>query len=129
MALFEVRHVTTYRYAAPVRLGEHRMMLRPRDSENQRLLKARLDISPTPHRLRWIHDAFDNCVAIAEFRGSTRELRVENTLAVEHLESGGPDVVIDDRARTFPFAYDPEETPDLASAIERRHADPTGEID
>ena len=32
-------------------LGEHRMMLRPRDSNDQRLLKARLKIPPRPHRL------------------------------------------------------------------------------
>ncbi|MBV8106461.1 MAG: transglutaminase family protein, partial [Hyphomicrobiales bacterium] len=56
MTILSVRHVTTYSYAAPVRLGEHRMMLRPRDSNDQRLLKASLGIMPQPHRLRWIHD-------------------------------------------------------------------------
>ena len=29
MRLLTVRHVTTYRYAEPVRFGEHRMMFRP----------------------------------------------------------------------------------------------------
>jgi Bacterial transglutaminase-like N-terminal region len=28
-----IRHVTTYRYRQPVAFGEHRMMLRPRDSQ------------------------------------------------------------------------------------------------
>ena len=36
MAILTVRHVTTYSYASPMRLGEHRMMLRPRDSNDQR---------------------------------------------------------------------------------------------
>jgi transglutaminase-like putative cysteine protease len=40
MTILTVKHVTTYSYAAPVRLGEHRMMLRPRDSNDQRLLKG-----------------------------------------------------------------------------------------
>ena len=40
MTILTVRHLTTYSYAAPVRLGEHRMMLRPRDSNDQRLLEA-----------------------------------------------------------------------------------------
>jgi hypothetical protein len=44
MTILSVRHVTAYRYAGPVRLGEHRMMLRPRDSNDQRLLEASLDI-------------------------------------------------------------------------------------
>ncbi len=43
MTILTVRHLTTYSYAAPVRLGEHRMMLRPRDSNDQRLLKASLE--------------------------------------------------------------------------------------
>ncbi len=72
MTILTVKHVTTYSYAAPVRLGEHRMMLRPRDSNDQRLLNATLDIEPRPHSLRWIHDVFDNCVAIANFTGVTQ---------------------------------------------------------
>ena len=67
MTILTVRHVTSYSYSAPVRLGEHRMMLRPRDSNDQRLLSASLTIDPEPQRLRWIHDVLDNCVAVAEF--------------------------------------------------------------
>ena len=58
MQLLTVRHVTTYRYRRPVSFGEHRMMLRPRDSYDQRLIEARLDISPEPAVLRWMHDVF-----------------------------------------------------------------------
>src|SRR4029077_14115537 len=73
-----VRHVTVYRYSEPVRLGEHRMMFRPRESHDLRLLDARLDIQPRPTRLRWLHDVFDNSVAIATFDGSTTELRFDS---------------------------------------------------
>jgi hypothetical protein len=34
MPSLTIRHVTTYRYRQPVALGEHRMMLRPRDSHD-----------------------------------------------------------------------------------------------
>ena len=37
MPVIRVRHVTTYRYKQPVGFGEHRMMLRPRDSYDQKL--------------------------------------------------------------------------------------------
>jgi hypothetical protein len=37
-----VRHESTYRYARPVRFGEHRMMFRPRDSHDLRMLKSTL---------------------------------------------------------------------------------------
>ena len=70
MSLLTVRHVTTYRYADPVGLGEHRMMFRPRESHDLRLIEARLDIVPQPTQLRWVHDVFDNSVAVATFSGT-----------------------------------------------------------
>lgn len=129
MTTLTVKHITTYSYAAPVRLGEHRMMLRPRDSNDQRLVEATLDIEPCPQRLRWIHDVFDNCVAIADFTGSTTSLRVESRLTLEHTPFEGPEVLLEDRARHYPFSYDSEEMPDLARMIERHYADPHGELD
>ena len=46
MTILTVRHVTTYRYRRPVAFGEHRMMFRPRDSYDQRLIDSRLLITP-----------------------------------------------------------------------------------
>lgn len=54
MPLLTIRHVTTYRYRQPVAFGEHRMMLRPRDAHDQRVIEARLEISPEPSSLRFI---------------------------------------------------------------------------
>ena len=129
MTILTVKHVTTYSYAAPVRLGEHRMMLRPRDSNDQRLLDATLDIEPRPQKLRWIHDVFGNCVAIANFSGVTASLRVENNLTLEHTPFEGPEFQLEDRARYYPFPYDTDEIPDLARSIERHYPDPSGELD
>lgn len=129
MPVYSVNHVTTYSYTAPVRLGEHRMMLRPRDSNDQRLLDATLDIDPRPQKLRWIHDVFDNCVAIANFSGMTQKLRVENNITLEHTPFEGAEFLLEDRARFYPFAYDGEEMPDLARSIERHFPDSSGELD
>ena len=52
MPILTVRHVTTYRYKQPVFFGEYRMMLRPRDSHDQRLLDAQLVITPEPTDIR-----------------------------------------------------------------------------
>ena len=101
MTILSVNHVTTYGYAAPVRLGEHRMMLRPRDSADQRLLDARLEIEPKPRRLRWIHDVFDNCVAIADFEGKTTHLRVENNIVLEHIPANAPEAIMKMRSRSL----------------------------
>jgi transglutaminase-like putative cysteine protease len=129
MTILSVDHITTYAYSKPVRLGEHRMMLRPRGSPDQRLLEATLDIDPAPRRLRWIHDVFDNCVAIVDFAGATRGLRVRSRVKVEHTRFEEPEFTIEDRASHFPFSYDAEEMPDLARSIERHYPDPGGEID
>jgi len=59
-AILNVRHLTTYRYKRPVEFGDHRMMLRPRDGHDQRLLSSELDIEPEPRRLRW---QFHRCPA------------------------------------------------------------------
>jgi transglutaminase-like putative cysteine protease len=114
MPIFTVRHVTTYRYRRPLAFGEHRMMLRPRESYDQRLVEARLDIRPKPKRLRWINDVFGNTVEIARFDGRAEELHFESNVAVDLTPLNTPDFRMDDEALTYPFAYDPSEAPDLA---------------
>src|ERR1700759_2245333 len=89
-AILNVRHLTTYRYSRPVEFGDHRMMLRPRDGHDQRLLSSSLVIEPEPRRLRWLYDTFDNCVAVASFSGSWTSLRVENRFSVERIEDDQP---------------------------------------
>ena len=127
MSLLTVRHVTIYRYAEPVGLGEHRMMFRPRESHDLRLIAAQLDIVPKPARLRWVHDVFDNSVAVATFSGRTTELRFDSTVTLEHTETELPDYALEPEAATYPFAYARDELPDLAPALQRQSDDP--EID
>ena len=128
-AILNVRHLTTYRYKRPVEFGDHRMMMRPRDGHDQRLLSSELDIEPEPRRLRWLYDTFDNCVAVASFSGSWTSLRVENRFSVERIEDDQPGGEIDPRAQFFPFSYAAEELPDIARAMERLYSDPAGDID
>jgi transglutaminase-like putative cysteine protease len=124
-----VRHVTTYRYRRPVEFGEHRMMFRPQESYDQRLLDMQLYIRPEPIDLRWIHDTFGNCVAIARFGELSDELRFESRVHLEHLPQNVPEFRMEAYARTYPFTYGPEEMPDLARSIERHYFDPDHEID
>ncbi len=117
--LLRVRHLTVYRYSAPVELGEHRMMFRPRESHDLRLMQTSLDIHPRPAELRWLHDVFDNSVAIATFKGATRELRFESTVTLEHHEAVLPHYALQTEAHTYPFSYGGDEGPDLARALVR----------
>ena len=96
-----IRHVTLYRYRQPVAFGEHRLMLRPRDSHDQRIIEARLEIIPEPRNLRFVQDAFGNHVGIARFSGRSKELRFESTVRLEHSPLDTADLEIEDAARTF----------------------------
>jgi transglutaminase-like putative cysteine protease len=129
MPVLTVRHVTTYRYKQLVAFGEHRMMLRPRDSYDQKLLDTRLVITPEPLDVRWVHDVFGNCVAIARFAGRGSELRFESVIRLDHSPTNALDFQIEEYAARYPFTYSAEEMPDLLRSMERQYLDPEHEID
>ncbi|WP_426955312.1 transglutaminase family protein [Muricoccus radiodurans] len=129
MPILTVRHVTTYRYKQPVAFGEHRMMLRPRDGHDQRLLDSRVDITPEPSEMWWVHDVFGNSVGVARFGGRAKELRFESTVRLDHRPLNALDFRLEDHARTHPFSYAHDEVPDLARSIERHYPDPDREVD
>jgi transglutaminase-like putative cysteine protease len=129
MPVLTVQHVTTYRYKQLVAFGEHRMMLRPRDSYDQKLLDTRLVITPEPLDVRWVHDVFGNCVAIARFAGRGSELRFESVIRLDHSPTNALDFQIEEYAARYPFTYSAEEMPDLLRSMERQYLDPEHEID
>ena len=108
-SLLTVRHSTVYRYSEPVGLGEHRMMFRPRESHDLRLIQSHLAITPQPPHLRWLHDPFDNSVAVATFEGTTSELSFESVVTLEHFENSLPEYPLEEYARTYPFRYSDED--------------------
>ena len=123
MPLLTIHHVTTYRYQQPVSLGEHRIMMRPREAFDQRLLSARLDIDPEPSELRWLHDVFGNSVAIASFEKRASHLVVTSEATLEHAPLAQKQVDVEPYARLFPFTYSSEDMPDLLRSIERQYLD------
>jgi len=123
-----VQHLTVYRYHRPVRFGEHRLMFRPRDSHDLRLIDSALTITPAA-RVRWLHDVFSNSIAIASFTESAAELRFESRIEIEHYGLSDPDFPVEDYASTYPFHYASDEIPDLTRSIERHYPDTAREVD
>lgn len=121
MSFLTVQHSTVYRYKEPVSLGEHRMMFRPRESYDLRLIESKLVITPQPATLRWLHDPFDNSVAVATFEGTTSELKFESAVTLEHFETALPRYELENYARTYPFRYSDDDFPCLGNALRRRH--------
>jgi transglutaminase-like putative cysteine protease len=128
MPIFAVRHRTIYTYRQPVSFGEHRIMFRPRDSFDQRLLDWQLEISPRPYNVRWIHDVFGNCVALATFDRRANDLRFDCFIRIDHRAVDGFGTSLPDVAGTYPISYG-DEMPDLARCMERLRPDPTHEVD
>jgi transglutaminase-like putative cysteine protease len=123
-----VRHSTVYRYARPVTFGPHRLMLRPRDSHDLRLVRTELTLSP-PAQTRWLHDVFGNSVAIVNFTAEGTELRIESVLHLERYALDQPVFELEDDASTYPFVYSSEDRTDLGRLLERHTPDPGGVID
>jgi transglutaminase-like putative cysteine protease len=107
MRRLQIIHRTYYNFSGLVRLEPHRLLLRPREGHELRILSARLDTWPLA-RIRWHRDAFDNSVAIASFDTPTMRLEIASEIVVEHYDQAPLDFLVDDTALFYPFRYDPD---------------------
>ena len=110
-------------------LGKHRLMSRPRDSHDLRLLDTGITITPQPSDLRWMHDAFGNSIAIATFADPAAELTFESTFRAEHFPLPARTIVVDNYAATLPLSYSASEDIDLGSSRARQYPDPDHKLD
>ena len=67
MQRLKVSHLTEYTFANYVTLEPHRLLLRPREGHDIRILSSRLDITPAC-KIRWHRDVYDNNVATVNFQ-------------------------------------------------------------
>lgn len=116
MKHFVVSHRSTYRYAEPVIFGPHRMMIRPRDSHQLRLISASLTTSLAAD-LIWTYDIFGNVVCTAYFAGSSSELMIESRLEVQHYAGGAPILFANGGDVPNPPAYTGDEIADLGARL------------
>jgi transglutaminase-like putative cysteine protease len=123
MSILEVRHATVYRYRRPVRFGEHRAMLRPRDSHDLRILETALIIIPRA-QVRWMHDVFSNSISMIEIPGEADILRLESRIKVAHYPKARLEEPLEKPPATYPFVYDSDDLIDLAGTRNRHYPDP-----
>jgi transglutaminase-like putative cysteine protease len=112
MQRLTINHLTEYRYASPVTLGPHRLMLRPREGHDVHIETSKLDISPTA-QIKWHRDAFDNSVAVATFADAANRLTIASEVVIEHYEEAPLDFLVADYAVNYPFLYSAEERVEL----------------
>jgi transglutaminase-like putative cysteine protease len=80
--LLEIRHVTEYHYAGPVRESVMELWMQPQKGGSQRLVSFELDVDP-PARLFSYADSFGNAVYHFDVPQPHTALRIEARAAVE----------------------------------------------
>ena len=122
-----IRHTTTYRYHQPVRLGPHRLMLRPRESRDLRLVSHLVTVTPEAI-VTWAHDVFGNAVTTATFNTPADHLSIESVADLELDAAPWPVFDISAAAVGYPFPYAPEEWIDLGALTVPQYPDPADRL-
>jgi transglutaminase-like putative cysteine protease len=107
MRRLKIVHRTRYEFPASVRLGPHRLLLRPREGHEVHIESSLLETSP-PATLHWLRDIYDNSVAIATFDQPTTQLMIDSEVIVQHFDVAPLDFLVADDAVNYPFRYDPD---------------------
>lgn len=127
MTRLEIHHRTTYRYRAPLEFGPHKLMLRPRESRNLRLITHELEIQPTA-AIAWAHDVFGNTVATATFQEPSDRLVIESFAELTLDVDQWPVFDIAASAASYPFLLTEDEMVDLGALRLQGYLDSTGQL-
>ncbi len=111
-----IQHRTTYRYNETVALGQHRLLLRPREGHDVHIESSLFDIFPVP-TVHWMRDVYGNCIAKADFTGVTDRLSIYSEVVLQHYDENPRDFIVSDYALHYPFVYDPNSQPELAAFV------------
>ena len=120
--LYEVEHVTTYRYASPVTFGAHRAMFLPRSGPYGRILSYSATTN-LASRVRWIIDALSNVVTLIDIDEPGTDLTFTFRLRGIHYGVAEAEAFpVEARAEAVPVQYTPDEWNDLIGYL-RPHAE------
>ncbi|MCJ2021870.1 transglutaminase family protein [Methylobacterium sp. E-065] len=121
MVALQIHHRTTYRYERPVSLGSHRLMLRPRESRDVRLIGSEVNLTPSGI-LHWAYDVFGNAIATATFGAPSDTLVIDSVARVELSAAAYPVFDIDASAISYPFPYSEDARTDLGALAVQQYS-------
>ena len=127
MPVLTITHRTEYRYATLVAPEPHRLMLRPRETPELRLLSFDLLVRPEPV-VTWAHDVAGNSVATASFSGLADVLTIESRMTVDLVAPVWPVFDIAASAQHYPFRYSNEDWIDLGALARPQYVDVAGRL-
>jgi len=104
MQRYKIIHRTYYNYSSNVTLGEHSLLLRPRENHALRIESFVLKTTPAS-KIFWHRDIEDNSVAIAHFSELTSQLVIESEVIIQQYNESPLNFIVVDYAIKFPFTY------------------------
>jgi transglutaminase-like putative cysteine protease len=122
MITLSIHHRTTYRYRRLVNLGPHRLMLRPRESHDLRLISSDLVVTPAA-TITWAQDVFGNAVATAIFSIMVDNLVIDSVAELQLDAVASPVFDIASSAILYPFRYSDDEWTDLGALTVQQYPD------
>jgi hypothetical protein len=108
-----------------VRLLPHRLMLRPRESHELRLMSSNVTVTP-PAALTWAHDVFGNTIATATFQSTASNLVIASVAELQLDAVAWPVFDIAVSAMSYPFRYSDDDWTDLGALALPQFSDPAG---
>ncbi len=123
----KIRHKTTYRFRQQVSLLPHRLMLRPRESRDLRLMSSNVAVTPAA-AVTWAHDVYGNTVATATFSTMTDILVIDSVAEIQLNAAPWPVFDIAGSAIYYPFRYSDDEWTDLGALGFQQYADLGGQL-
>jgi transglutaminase-like putative cysteine protease len=101
-------HETLYTYRKAVGLGQHRLVLRPREGHDLHVDSMQLEIKPS-FELRWSLDVFGNSIATVDFMEPSDHLRIVSDVMISRTERFPRALGKNRSAMRWPAVYDPLE--------------------
>lgn len=127
MITLSIHHRTTYQYKTRLKFGQHRLILRPRESRNLRLLSHDVVCKPAAV-VTWAHDVFGNSIATATFSAASDTLEVESSVELTLDVDPWPVFDISASAASYPFLLSEDEMTDLGALRLQSYLDSTGRL-
>ena len=123
LVTIKIDHTTTYQFNEPVSLLPHRLMLRPRESRDLRLISSQITVTPTAV-LNW--PRYWQFGGDATFRTMTSHLVIRSFAELELSGDAWPVFDIAVSAMSYPFRYSNDEWTDLGALAMPQGADQAG---
>jgi transglutaminase-like putative cysteine protease len=109
-----IQHRTTYNYNQPVKIGQHRIMIRPREGHDVHIESSILEITPA-HTIRWMRDVYGNSLAKVEFTQMASQISFYSELVLQQYDTNPLDFILELGAVNYPFVYDADSLVELTA--------------